>query len=104
MSNDSPLFLNKLSDNTIEAIVSMAEEEQNKYFYQLINRFYKNADLNKKEELLESYRSSFILEYIYRTTPDIQSSFVAVYTNTGLVRELTNDLYFLEDEFKFQIN
>jgi len=104
MSSDSPLFLNKLSDDTIESIVSMAEEEQDKYFYQLIDRFYKTADLEKKEELLDSYRSSFILEYIYRTTPDIQNSFVAVYTQTGLVRELTNDLYFLDEEFKFQIN
>lgn len=104
MTNDSPLYLNKLSDDIIETIVSMPEDEQDKYFYQLINRFYKDSDIEMKEELVEYYRSSFVLEYVYRTTPDIQDNFVVVYTRTGMIRELTNNLYFLEEEFKFQIN
>jgi hypothetical protein len=104
VSNDSPLFLHSLSDNTIESIVTMPEDEQDKYFYQLVSRFYKDVEMEKKKELIDSYRASFILEYMYRTTPDIQDSFVTVYTQTGLIREVTNNLYFLDEEFKFQIN
>jgi hypothetical protein len=104
VSNDSSLFLHKLSDETIEAVVSMPEDEQDKYFYQLVSRFYKDSEAEKKKELVDSYRASFILEYMYRTTPDIQDNFIMVYTQTGLIREITNSLYFLDEEFNFQIN
>lgn len=104
MLNDSSLFLHKLPDNSIETIVSMPEDEQDKYFYQLISRFYKNSEIETRKDLIEAYRASFILEYMYRTTPDIQDNFTAVYTQTGLIREITNNLYFLDEEFKFQIN
>ena len=53
---------------------------------------------NEYEDLLESYISSIYVEKLYRSNRFFQESFTMIYTKTGLVRNIVNDIYFLEDD------
>ena len=48
-------------------------------------------------DLQLNYRSSWLLEKLYRANPVFKESFTFVYTKTGLVRNMISDLYFTDD-------
>jgi hypothetical protein len=48
-------------------------------------------------ELVESYISSFYLEKLYRSNRFFNEKFIPVYTNTGLIREVVSELFFVDD-------
>lgn len=102
--NDSPLYLHELSLEVIKKVNSMKDQEKTTYFLNLISRFYPTADLETKQKLLYAYNGSFYLEEVYREVVKLSGAFTAVYTRTGLIRELVNDIYFMEEEHKYQIN
>lgn len=103
-NNDSSLFLHSLSDEELENIVNLEDEEMHLYYLQLIRRFYPGSDKETKIKLMQAYKGSFELEYLLRVTPNLADAFTAVYTKTGMFRELTNDLYFLSEQYQYQIN
>lgn len=98
-------FLSDLPTKQLKRIIELEESKKYRYFAQLIQRFYPDASDSTKAHLLAAYYSSFALEYIYRNQPVINSSFTCIYTSTGLLRELVNDLYSFDDPpYKYQIN
>lgn len=105
MSNDTNFILGELSTEKLEDILGLTEEDREYYFMHLIKRFYPDVeDKDEKDRLLDNYQGSFELEYILRIEPIIAKVFTCVYTKTGLLREVSNDLYFISDAYQYQIN
>ncbi len=98
------LFLYKLDDETLESIIESSDEERHKYFLHLIRLYFPGSSKELKANLMSAYMSSFILEYIVRNHEGIAESFTCVYTPHGLIREVVNDLYKIEEEYRYQIN
>lgn len=47
--------------------------------------------------LQQSYRSSFIVEKMYRNNTEFRNGFSTVYTRTGLIRDIISDIFFTTD-------
>jgi hypothetical protein len=95
MSNDKNFFLYELEDSDLGQILGLTEQELDNYIYALILRFYPEVKPNTPEytDLCLAYRASFVLEKLYRVNPILSNSYTAIYTKTGLIRELVLDLY-----------
>jgi len=96
LNQDSSLYLYDLDDSTLDFILQLPYDELDKYVSALISRFY--GDLSDKEpehiiELRHSYKASFATEKLYRVNPLINKNYTAIYTKTGLLRELVLDIY-----------
>ena len=80
--------------------MSLSYEELDNYIYALICRFYPKVD--KQDErynsLKNAYKSSFAIEKIYRVNSLLSNNYTAIYTKTGLVREVVLDLYNIGNE------
>jgi len=102
MKDLAPFELFNLEEETINYVLSLPDEEKTGYFHVLITRFYKEQDLSseKYKELQIAYRASFMLEKIYRNNKYLKEGFRPVYSKTGLIRDLTNDLYFVADNLR----
>lgn len=98
------LFLYKLDDETLESILESSDEEKHSYFLHLIRLYFPGSSKELKSKLMSAYVSSFILEYIVRNHEGMSEGFSCIYTPQGLIRELVNDLYKIEEEYKYQIN
>lgn len=103
-SNDSHLYLHELSTDTIKDINRLDQDSKATYFMNLISRFYPNAEGETVTNLASAYYGSFMMEEKVRTYPGLAQAFTVVYTKTGLIREVVNDIYFLQEEYKYQIN
>lgn len=92
-------LLHELNDQKLCGILSLPPKEQVTYFSNLVEKYYPHAMKDTEEfySLVLSYKSSFALEKKYRKNESIQESFTAVYTKTGLIRELVNDLYYIDE-------
>ena len=100
MSKDlEPFELFNLPENTLNYVLSLPEEEKTGYFHSIISRFYSDSELSneKYKELQVAYRASFMLEKIYRNNKALRDGFRPVYSKTSLIRDLINDLYFIEE-------
>tara|TARA_Y100000034_G_scaffold136800_1_gene215897 strand:+ start:22060 stop:22365 length:306 start_codon:yes stop_codon:yes gene_type:complete len=94
------LSLYELSDDALNKIINLKKDELDNYITLLIANHYgdsmeNNSDMHNK--LMTAYTSSFTAEKIYRDNLVFQKGFQAVYSKTGLVTNLVNDLYFTDD-------
>lgn len=103
-NNDINFFLHNLPINKLEDVLGLTKEEQHYYYLQLVKRFYPDSDAEDKAKLVNAYIASFELEYLLRTEPNLSDAFTCVYTKTGLIREVSNDLYFIPEAYQYQIN
>jgi len=105
LSSDSSFYLYELDDTTLDFILSLSVKELDEYVYALICRFYPNINIEEEKysELKKAYKASFAVEKIYRVNSLVSNNFTAVYTKTGLIRELVLDLYDIGTE-KIVIN
>jgi len=95
--------LEQLRDDKLEIILSLDDRELAIYLDNLVQRFYPHArdySLERYQELCDQYINSFHLERIYRQSEELQEGFVPVYTDTGMIQELTNKLYALPVSIK----
>ena len=93
------LTLSEIENETLDFLIGMATEAKHAYFHKLIETFYPES-LNNQEEygsLLENYVSCIYVEKLYRTNRFFQEQFTMIYTQTGLIRDIVNDIYFNED-------
>lgn len=97
------LYLYDIPDDTLDDIINMGDESLDVYIQALIEKFYGEVDSIEKIKLTNMYKASFTLEKIYRLYPEIHNNFTAIYTKTGLVRELVSDLYYIETD-KLSVN
>jgi hypothetical protein len=96
---NSDFRLEDFSDESLDSILCLTIESKTKYFEAMVKSYYPkvNQDTDYFVELVESYISSFYLEKLYRSNRFFNEKFIPVYTNTGLIREVVSDLFFIDD-------
>ena len=90
--------LEDFSDESLDSILCLTIESKTKYFEAMVKSYYPKVDQDTDHfvELVESYISSFYLEKLYRSNRFFNEKFIPVYTNTGLIREVVSDLFFID--------
>lgn len=90
-----------LSDEHLEEILKLSDKDMAEYTRSLIQKYYNHVithnDKIMYNQLVTSYKSSFEVEKFYRDNLVFQNGFQAVYTKTGLIRNLVCDIYFSDD-------
>ena len=91
--------LSSLNEKNIQLKTTLEEKEKTLYIHQLIEKFFPPVVANSDQygDLQLSYRSSFKLEKLFRSDPLFHETFTLVYTQSGLVRDAVNDIYFTDD-------
>tara|TARA_Y100000592_G_scaffold101158_1_gene186151 strand:- start:8691 stop:8996 length:306 start_codon:yes stop_codon:yes gene_type:complete len=94
------LTLCELQDETIDYLLGMQLEDKRAYFHKLVEVYYPNALNNEDEyeDLIENYISCMYVEKLYRSNRFFNERFTIIYTQTGLIRNIINDVYFIEDD------
>tara|TARA_B100000519_G_C14098492_1_gene369834 strand:- start:19 stop:315 length:297 start_codon:yes stop_codon:yes gene_type:complete len=93
------MLLQDISNEDLDSILGMALPSKKTFFAKMIAKYFpelKEGD-PMYNDTLEAYLSSFYVEKLYRSNKFFQEKFVMVYTNTGLVRNVINELYFTDD-------
>lgn len=100
LNTDSYFYLHELEDEVLNEILQLPFEELDSYIYALICRFYSNVPKgsDRYDSISTAYKSSFILEKLYRSNAMLHENYTAIYTKTGLIREMVNDLYAIGTE------
>lgn len=100
----APFELYNLEDDSLNYVLGLSDEEKTGYFHTIISRFYADENLSAEmyKELQMAYRASFILEKVLRSNKAISESYRPVYTSSGLIRELVNNLYFTSNTVVLQ--
>lgn len=98
MNND--FILEELPDESLDAVLAMPMDNKVIYFSKLIEHFY--PDLSEEDEqyveLLELYISSFYVEKLYRSNRFFNEKFTPIYTMTGLIRDISADMFLLDKD------
>ena len=78
----------------------MQLDDKRAYFHKLVETYYPNALNNEDEyeDLIENYISCMYVEKLYRSNRFFNDRFTIIYTQTGLIRNIINDIYFIEDD------
>lgn len=92
--------LEELSDESLDAVLSLPMPAKNKYFAAMVRSFYPHLEEQSKdfEELMATYLSSFYVEKLYRCNMFFNEKFTPIYTSTGLIRNIIADMYLLDKE------
>lgn len=95
MSSDTDFYLYELDNTTLDFILSLSKKELDDYIYALICRFYPKVKVTdeKYHQLKKAYKASFAVEKIYRVNSLLSDNYTAIYTKTGLVKEIVLDIY-----------
>lgn len=93
------MLLQDISNEDLDSILGMPLSSKKSFFAKMINKYF--PELREEDPMykdtLEAYLSSFYVEKLYRSNKFFQEKFVMIYTNTGLVRNVINELYFTDD-------
>ena len=100
MNTDSFFYLYELEDEVLDHIINLPSAELDSYIYALICRFYTNVEVDSEyyKSLYNSYKASIVLEKLYRVNSVLANQYTAIYTKTGLIREIVLDLYSIGTE------
>jgi hypothetical protein len=92
--------LENLSNESLDAILSLPIEKKASYFTGMIKSFYPKIeeDIPEFDDLLATYASSFYVEKIYRSNRFFNEKFTPIYTSTGLIRNIIADMYYTDDD------
>lgn len=95
-----PTVLGDWSDMVLDQINNLPIRQKVEYVEELIAKYYPHLEKGTEDHtnLLVSYINSFITERTLRDNEYIRESFTAIYTKTGLIREIVNDLYYTHDD------
>jgi hypothetical protein len=93
-------ILQDLSDESLDAVLSLSPAQKSSYFEAMVKTFYPRIPENTQEfeEMVATYLSSFCVEKIYRSNRFFNEKFTPVYTGTGIIRNIVSDLYYSDDE------
>jgi hypothetical protein len=94
------LTLNEIDESQIDSVLSLNEEGKTVFFDSLITQYFPNIKRESAEyhNLQVHYRACWLLEKIYRNNGFMKECFSVVYTKTGLIRNIWNDLYYTDDD------
>lgn len=95
-----PFILNMIDNTKLQIIISLSDDEKLLYINNLIKKYYSNIEFNTDVyfNLQKAYIGSFVLEDRFRQNEEIQKAFRPIYTKTGLIRNIVNDLFFIPEE------
>ena len=95
-----PLQVNEMDGANLQVILTLSEDERLLYINNLIKKYYPNIDFNTEVyfNIQKSYIGSFNLENIFRQSEEAKRAFTPIYTKTGLIRNIVNDLFFMPQE------
>jgi len=92
--------LYEMSDCDLEANLKLDPDSFAIYIGQIIEKFYPNIvpGTDEFKELIVGYRASFEAEKLVRINRALHNGFRVIYTKTGLIRNLINEIYFNLDD------
>lgn len=99
-NENSSLLLCDLSDESLDTLIALPANAKVVYFSTLISKYYPTISENTDEwkDLLDSYASSLYVEKLYRSNRFFNEMFTVVYTDTGQIRDIVNELYFNQED------
>lgn len=88
-------FLSSLTDQELLSIIELSEESLYLYICELIKKFFPSIKEETKihNQLTIIYKTGFFLEYLFRKNRNNLIGFTPIYTKTGLIKEISNDLF-----------
>jgi hypothetical protein len=91
--------LEELSDASLDSVLCLPIERKTQYFEAMVKSYYPKVDKDTDDfvDLVESYISSLYLEKLYRSNRFFNEKFIPIYTNTGLIREVVSDIFFIDE-------
>jgi len=94
------LFLGEIEEDKLDAVLSLNDNGKTVFFDNLITQYYTHIEKNSNQYLAlqTHYRCCWMMEKIYRNNHFMKESFSVVYTKTGLIRNIWNDLYYSDDD------
>jgi hypothetical protein len=94
------LLLNELKEDKLDTVLSLNETGKTIFFDSLIKNHFPHIEKNSNEykSLQVHYRCCWMMEKIYRNNQFMKECFSVVYTKTGLIRNIWNDLYYTDDD------
>jgi len=94
------LTLNEIEEEKIDIVLSLDDQSKTIFFDNLIQLHYPNIKRESTEyhNLQVHYRACWLMEKIYRNNDFMKECFSVVYTKTGLIRNIWNDLYYTDDD------
>ena len=97
---DNIFILEDLADDALDAILALTPKAKDHYFSKMAANFNPKivVDSDDFKNLVETYISSFYVEKLYRTNRFFNEKFTPVYTQTGLIRNIIADMYFVDDD------
>ena len=97
---DDEISLGDIDEEKIDLVLSLNEQAKSVFFDSLITRFYPSVDRDSDYyyALQAYYRGSWVAEKLYRNNQYLKDYFSVVYTKTGLIRNIWNDMYFTDDD------
>jgi hypothetical protein len=92
-------MLNEVEEVQLDSVLSLNDAGKTVFFDKLIKQYYPHAleDSELYSTLQIQYRSCWMTEKIYRNNVFFKECFSVVYTKTGLIRDIINDMYFTSD-------
>jgi hypothetical protein len=93
-------ILQDLSNESLEAVLSLSPNQKSSYFEAMVDSFYPSIEKGsvQYEEMVATYLSCFCVEKIYRSNRFFNEKFTPIYTSTGIIRNIISDLYYSDDE------
>ena len=94
------LVLNEVTEEQLDSVLLLNEQAKTVFFDSLIKKYYPHIDQHSSDytDLQLHYRSCWLMEKIYRNNSFMKECFSTVYTKTGLIRNIWNDLYYTDDD------
>jgi hypothetical protein len=93
-------ILEQLSDESLDAVLSLNPKAKAAYFKQMTKTYYPSLAEDSEQFLgvVETYISSFYVEKLYRSNRFFNEKFTPIYTTTGLVRNISADIFYTDDQ------
>ena len=100
MTSRRGFLLQDLPDENLDQILSLSPIAKGKYFAGIAKEFYPDLKETSEyfENVVESYISSFYIEKMYRSNRFFNEKFTPIYTDTGLIRNIWSDLFFIDTD------
>ena len=93
-------ILEELSDESLDAVLSLPLDKKSSYFTAMLKSFYPNIveGTDEFDNIIASYLSSFYVEKLYRSNNFFNEKFTVIYTSTGLIRNIIAEMYYADDD------
>lgn len=92
--------LYEISARDLDSTLKLDDDSFAIYIGQIIEKFYPSIlpGTDEFNNLVVGYRASFEAEKLVRTNIPLHNGFRVIYTKTGLIRNLINEIYFNLDD------